>query len=213
MSFYADAYKSPWPKYTVSSPSVGNEFLFQADYTPQKSLAMFLRLKCSDRQVNVSNDISPVKLIVDRTKFSVKYQLLFKSGNWKFKNVNEINQITIGKSRSTYGFLAYQDVSYDFRKIPLSFNLRYLFFDAVDFENAFYTYESDVLYAFSIPMFYGKGNRYYFNLKYELSRHYSVWFKISQIAYADDRTAISSGNEEITGNRKTEFRFLLRMSY
>ncbi|MFT3752218.1 MAG: hypothetical protein QM800_04855 [Paludibacter sp.] len=118
-----------------------------------------------------------------------------------------------GDADWTYGVIASQDVSYAFQTIPLKIDFRYQFFDAVDYENRFYSYEKDVLYAFSIPMYFGLGTRYYLNLKYELNRNLSFWFKMAQTIYADDRESLSSGNETIQGNRKTDVRLLLKWEF
>jgi len=139
--------------------------------------------------------------------------LTYSYGNFSFKNVLEGNLSRQGNTDWTYGVMALQDVSYDFRTIPLQANFRYQFFDAVNYENRFYSYESDVLYAFSIPMYFGMGNRYYLNLKYELNRDLSLWFKIAQTVYADDRESLSGGNEAVDGNRKTDVRFLLKYDF
>ena len=112
-----------------------------------------------------------------------------------------------------YGATALQDLSYAFTQFPLKLDVRYQFFDAVDYDNRFYTYEKDVLYAFSIPMYYGKGSRFYLNLKYDLTSKMSLWCKYAQTVYADDRESISSGNEEIKGNRKSDVRFMLRWEF
>jgi len=113
----------------------------------------------------------------------------------------------------TYGLTAYQDLTYEFSSLPLKLDFRYQFFDAVAYENRLYAYEKDVLYAFSIPMYYGVGSRYYLNLKYELNRQFSFWFKIAQTVYADDREEIGSGNEKIFGNKITDVKFLLRCNF
>ncbi|HZK69069.1 MAG TPA: hypothetical protein VFC36_05675, partial [Paludibacter sp.] len=113
----------------------------------------------------------------------------------------------------TYGIIASQDISYNFKTFPLKVDFRYQFFDAVNYENRFYSYEKDVLYAFSIPMYFGLGNRYYLNFQYELNKQLSIWFKIAQTVYADDRESLSSGNETILGNRKTDVRFLLKWEF
>jgi hypothetical protein len=62
-------------------------------------------------------------------------------------------------------------------------------------------------------MFYGLGSRYYFNLKYNLNNHLSIWFKFAQTIYGDGRRTIGSGNDEIAGNRKSDIRFLLRYKF
>jgi hypothetical protein len=62
-------------------------------------------------------------------------------------------------------------------------------------------------------MYYGIGSRYYLNLKYELNRQFTLWFKIAQTVYADDREEIGSGNEKILGNKITDVKFLLRFNF
>jgi len=118
-----------------------------------------------------------------------------------------------GSTDWTYGLMAIQDLSYDFTPLLLKIDFRVQFFDAVNYENRFYSYERDVLYAFSIPMYYGMGSRYYLNMHYDLNKNISFWFKIAQTVYADDRESVSSGNESISGNRKTDIRFLMKWKF
>jgi hypothetical protein len=62
-------------------------------------------------------------------------------------------------------------------------------------------------------MYFGLGNRYYLNLQYDLNKQLSLWFKIAQTVYADDRESLSSGNETISGNRKTDVRLLVKWEF
>ncbi|MFM2291455.1 MAG: hypothetical protein RIS29_1268 [Bacteroidota bacterium] len=214
MAAYADSYRFPWPKYGVDAPSLGNDYLFQADFTPKRNLAMFWRLRYKMYQNNLSGSEATMPVIIPHKKASLRYQLSYTSGNFSFKNVLEGNLVDkSGTNNWTYGIIAAQDVSYSFEKIPLQIDFRYQFFDATDYENRFYSYEKDVLYAFSIPMYYGQGSRCYLNLQYDLTKKITLWFKIAQTIYADDRESLSSGNEAISGNRKTDVRFLLRWKF
>ena len=113
----------------------------------------------------------------------------------------------------TFGKMALQDIGYEFEKIPLEVDIRLQFFDASDYDNRTYTYEKDVLYAFSIPMNYGTGNRYYLLMNYKFGRNFSVWLKLAQTVYSDDRALIGSGNETINGRRKTDLRFMVRYKF
>jgi hypothetical protein len=92
----------------------------------------------------------------------------------------------------------------------LTINLRLQAFDAVNYNNRVYAYEQDILYAFSIPMFYGIGTRYYINLKYQLSKHLALWMKIAQTCYSDGREYIGSGNETVKGNRDTDIKMMMK---
>jgi len=152
-------------------------------------------------------------VVVPIQKTSLRYNLVYLMNNFSFKNILEGNLSRQGGAGWTYGFMALQDVSYDVPSFPLKINFRYQVFDAVDYENRFYSYERDVPFAFSIPVFYGLGSRYYLNLIYKMNKQFSVWFKIGQTVYADDRETLSSGNETITGNRKTDLRLLVKWEF
>ena len=210
---YADSYRFPWPKYGIDAPSVGKDYLLQADFAAKRNVAMYWRFKFEEKQTNLSNSSSVMPVIVPLKKVSARYQLTYSYGNFSFKNVLDGNLVRKADSIWTYGVIASQDVSYVFHSFPLKIDFRYQFFDAVNYENRLYSYEKDVLYAFSIPMYYGLGSRYYLNLQYDLNKNLSLWFKIAQTVYADDRESLSSGNETISGNRKTDVRLMLKWEF
>jgi hypothetical protein len=213
ISAYADSYRFPWPKYGIDMPSVGADYLLQADYAAKRNIAMFWRFKYEEKQSNLSQTEFVMPIVVPLQKVSLRYSLTYSIGDFSFKNVLEGNLVRQSNKPWTYGIIASQDISYDFKTFPLKVDFRYQFFDAVNYENRFYSYEKDVLYAFSIPMYFGLGNRYYLNFQYELNKRLSIWFKIAQTVYADDRESLSSGNETILGNRKTDVRFLLKWEF
>ena len=210
---YADSYRFPWPKYGIDAPSIGKDYLFQIDFATQRNIAMFWRFKYEEKQSNFSGTGAIMPVIAPIQKTSLRYNLTYSFGNFSFKNVLEGNLARQADAPWTYGIIASQDVSYAFSTIPLKIDLRYQFFDALNYENRFYSFEKDVLYAFSIPMYFGLGSRYYLNLQYDLSKRLSLWFKIAQTVYADERESMSSGNETILGNRKTDMRFLLKWDF
>ena len=210
---YADSYLFPWPKYGIDAPSVGKDYLFQADFAAKKNISMYWRFKYEEKQTNLSTTGAVMPVVVPIQKTSLRYNLVYLMNNFSFKNILEGNLSRQGGAGWTYGFMALQDVSYDVPSFPLKINFRYQVFDAVDYENRFYSYERDVPFAFSIPVFYGLGSRYYLNLIYKMNKQFSVWFKIGQTVYADDRETLSSGNETITGNRKTDLRLLVKWEF
>ncbi|MDQ3552116.1 MAG: helix-hairpin-helix domain-containing protein, partial [Bacteroidota bacterium] len=77
------------------------------------------------------------------------------------------------------------------------------------YNSRIYAYESDVLYSYSIPPFYDKGFRYYFNINYDLSRSFSCWLRWSQTIY-ENRKSIGSGLDEIVGNKRSDIKLQLR---
>ncbi len=91
----------------------------------------------------------------------------------------------------------------------LSTNLRLQYFETDDYNSRIYAYENDVLYSFSIPAFFDKGVRYYFNVNYDLNRKLSLWVRFAQIIY-EEKTIIGSGLDEIESNRRTQLKLQLR---
>lgn len=210
---YVDSYRFPWPKYEIDAPSLGKDYLFQADFTVKRNISMFWRLKYEEKQTDLSNVGSVMPVVVPIQNASLRYNMTYSSGKFNFKNILEGNLSRQNMADWTYGIMASQDVSYNFQSFPLKINFRYQFFDAVNYDNRFYSYEKDVLYAFSIPMSYGLGSRYYMNLQYDLNKKLSFWFKIAQTVYADDRESVSNGNETIKGNRTTDVRLLVKWGF
>lgn len=107
-------------------------------------------------------------------KLSMRYSLSYNFGNFSFKNCWEGNLVRKADAPWTYGVIASQDVSYDFKTIPLKVDFRYQFFRRFKIRKSRMFIRKDVLYAFSIPMYFGLGNRYYLNLKYELNKQLSA---------------------------------------
>jgi hypothetical protein len=213
LSAYFDSYLFPWLKYTVDAPSQGNDCFLQIDYNYNRNTNMFLRLKSEQKDVNMSSETDIVSHILKQQKYAARYQINYKIEGFTFRNQIETLFTKSNGNAFTHGVSMFQDMSYSFTDIALQVDVRYQFFDAVDYDNRFYSYEKDVLYAFSIPMYYGVGSRYYLNLKYEFNRNIALWFKLAQTRYADDRETIGSGNDEIQGNKKTDVRFLLKWNF
>ena len=104
--------------------------------------------------------------------------------------------------------MVYQDVLWRPVRLPVDITFRYALFSTDSYDSRIYTYENDVLYAFSIPSYYGRGQRVYLMLKYEWKNYLDIWFRIGRTTYSDRQT-IGSGADEIQGNHKTEVKVQL----
>ena len=90
--------------------------------------------------------------------------------------------------------------------------MRFAVFDTDSYNARIYAYESDILYAFSIPAYYSKGTRTYFNLKYTVGKFMDIWLRYSQ-SYYSDLDVISSGLNQINGNTKSEIKIQVRIKF
>ena len=97
-----------------------------------------------------------------------------------------------GSGLGPYGYTVYQDLAYDFaqsglsvrgKPLPLSLRLRVQWFDAREWDNRIYTYEHDVLYAFSIPAVYGLGGRAYVCLRWQAMENLALYLRVSETLY------------------------------
>lgn len=212
-SAYADGFRFMFPKYGTDAPSDGFDYLLQADFSTTRTVSMYWRLKWERKSSNLSDANTNLATIAPVDKASIRYYLTYGDNRLTFKNIIEGNLAAKATGKPTFGIMALQDISYRFANVPFTIDLRFQVFDAPAYDNRFYSYEKDILYAFSIPMYYGRGARYYLNMKYELSEQLCFWFKAGQTVYADGRETIGTSYEAIEGNRTTTMRFLMRWKF
>ncbi len=101
--------------------------------------------------------------------------------------------------------MIYQDILYRPNNFKLEASFRFCLFDTEGFNSRIYTYENDVLYAFSVPSFFDIGQRYYLMIRYKALKQLDFWVRFSRTTYQNRRT-IGSGADEIEGNKKTEIK-------
>ena len=77
-------------------------------------------------------------------------------------------------------------------------------------ENRFYVYERDVPYASYTPALYGIGNRWYVNLDYQITSRLTLYVRVAQTYYTDNRLQFGTGAETIQGHHRTDFRLHLQ---
>ena len=83
--------------------------------------------------------------------------------------------------------------------------MRLQYFETEGYDSRLYAFENDVLYSYSIPVFYDKGYRYYVNFDYAVNKKLSIWLRWAQTIYSD-KAVIGSGLDEIVGNKRTEIK-------
>jgi len=86
------------------------------------------------------------------------------------------------------------------------------FFNTPHWNLRIYAYERDVLYGYSVPVLYGKGVRWYFNMHAELFRGVDLWLKFSRFKYLD-REKTGEGLDQMPGPSSTELKAELRIRF
>ena len=146
--------------------------------------------------------------------YSTRAQFDWAQGSWSLRTTAEANLTTNPLTpQLTYGFTLYQDIAFDLtpytvHHTPLSFRFRLQGFDAREWANRIYTYEHDVLYAYSIPAVYGLGGRAYLCLRWQIIPQLALYFRASETVYA--RKWAAAHSRPLT---RTDLHLLLRATF
>ncbi len=214
LSVYFDSYEFPYLKSRTNSPSKGTDYFIQTDYSPGRQVNMYLRFKNETKQINdnSSEDVE-INPLIDQTNMKLRYHISYRiSDQILLKNRIEYAKYKKEKSEKEIGYVIYQDVNYNFKKQPVNLSFRYAIFDTDTYNPRIYAYESDVLYAFSIPAYYYKGTRNYLTLKYNVMQGMDIWFRVAQ-TYFSNRDHHGSGLTEIDGRTKTDVKVQVRYKF
>ena len=201
---YADLYSFPWLRFRVDAPSTGDDYLLQLTYKPNRQTEIYSRYRSERKAINYNPLEFALNPVVMKPKQSWRTQLTYKlSTAVTFRSRVELLWYDRKGDAPEQGFLTYADIIYKPSLKPWSGNIRLQYFETDSYNSRMYAYENDVLYSFSIPVFYDKGYRYYLNLNYDLTRKWSFWLRLAQSMYPG-KTSLGSGLDEIKGNHKTE---------
>ena len=204
---YVDIYRFPWLKFRVNAPSTGSDYVGQLTYKPNKLFEIYSRFKSEKKAINYNPEDLTLGPVIPQPRQNWRTQISYKfSSNFTFRSRVETVWFDKKGKATEKGFLMYADLLYAKPLKPLSGNIRLQYFETDGYNSRLYAYENDVLYSFSIPVFYGKGYRYYLNINYDLTRKFTIWARVSQYLYPQQVTT-GSGLDEINKNHKTEVKF------
>ncbi len=210
LNAYVDLFRFPWMKYLVDAPSTGHEIMIQPNYKPNKQLEIYVRYREQLRQKN-SRDAFAVTPIEDVIQRNYRFNLSYAISEF-FTIKSRIEYVTINRKSNTpeQGLILTQDILFKPKKLPFDLALRYALFDTDSYDTRIYSYENNALYVFAVPAYYYQGSRAYAMIRYSFLRKCDLWVRYGVFLY-DNRTTISSGAEEIKGNRKTDITVQLRI--
>ncbi len=210
-SGYVDIFNFPWLKWSTNAPSNGWEYLLQADFNPDEKIGMYWRVRKKQKQINLDDALSIARQS-DCQKLWIRYQVAYRAGSsLEFRNRVE----WVGYKTETgreQGYLIYQDVLYRPQAFPLDLSFRFALFETDSYDTRLYAYENDVLYAFSIPPYFGRGTKIYLMAHTELMNHVDIWIRLARTGY-DDREEVGSGLDAIHGSHKTELKIQVRLKF
>ena len=213
LSTYGDLFYFPWKKYQLSKNGTkGFDGVVQLSYSPGYQLDMFIRYRYKNKHKDFTPDDGEkvtLPYIQQKWKYQLNYspisELMLKTTVDYVRNGHQNKEVS-------QGILLGQSIGYRFHKIPLQLDAGGAWFSTDDYASRISMYEKGLLYSFSIPSFYGKGERFTFNARYEWGKHIILQAKYALTHYRD-REVISSGLEEIKGSMKSDLYMQVRLKF
>lgn len=213
LTAYIDFFYFPWKKYQMTKNGTrGIDGVIQLDYSPTHELDMFIRY----RYKNKFKDYNPAegdKITVPYIQQKGRYQLTYSPNDeLVLKTTADVVYNAYQHKDPSKGFLIKQSIGYKFPKLPLQLDASVAWFKTDDYASRITVYEKSLLYSFSMPSFYGEGERFSFNTRYELNKQIVLQGKYACTHYRD-REVISSGLEQIEGNLKSDLYFQVQFKF
>lgn len=198
-SAYADFFRFPWIKFDTSSPTEGKEWMIQTDYTSGKTMAFYIRYRQKQREKSKQQRL--------------RYQLLVNaSESLQLKTSLDGTLFNVENNRSK-GFMIAQSIGWRPVSELFQSDMYVAYFRTDDYYSRITSYEKNILYAFNMPSFYGRGVRAALSLRWNCF-HNRLSFSVK---YANtwyfDRDKIGTDSEEIAGKRKSDLYALVRWKF
>ena len=209
LNTYFDLWHHPWATFSASLPSTGNEWLMRLTYSIHKKMEAYAQLKNERKDEDVRAPEVHSRGTATRQNMQFRLHLSYKlSKNLEWRNRLDAGFSDFDGTKET-GAAFYQDIIFSSITYPLSFSLRAAIFDTESYNIRFYEYENDILSTFSIPAYYGRGTRFYLNLRYRGIRHLTLEARYARFYFPSQKT-VGSGLDEIPGNTKSEVKVQAR---
>lgn len=203
---YADFFKFPWLKYRTDAPTAGNVYMVQLTYKPNKEVQFLMRYKNQVKPLNYNPENLTLNPVVGKAKQNLRVQYSMKIGS-TFTSRSRVEMCWYDKKgeAAESGFMIYTDLICKPLMKRYSGNVRLLYFETQGYNSRIYAFENDVLYSYSIPVFFDKGYRYYANVNYDLGKKIAFWMRFSQTVYPE-KNYYGTGLDKVNSSTKSELR-------
>jgi hypothetical protein len=209
---YSEHMTYPWLTTRNINVFRGQEHALSLFFIPGDQSRMQLRYKFKNGIIKSSENITWLDEMLHQHRHQLRLQINHEvSPGVSIKcQLEHMLVVNDGPESKSKGSLLLLDVFYHPPEVPVKLSLRYAIFNTDDYNSRLYAYEHDVLYASSMPAYYGKGFRTYFLLSYKATQWIQFWLRFSLTNFTD-RHIISSGTEKVRGNKLPEIKIQMRL--
>lgn len=215
LSAYVDQYRFDAPRTGIDQSSQGFDVLglMEVEFNPRLNGYLLIRSETKDDTFSEFNDRGvEEEFIGEQRRSSIRTQVEYQlSRNVRLRTRIELVESQGANEDKEYGMLLYQDLRLEPSR-KLQIDARVTVFDTDSFDSRVFQFENDLLYVLSNTALSGEGQRAYFVIKYEPLDFLDIWFKYS-VSVFENVNFISSGLNEIEGNRNSDFGIQARLKF
>lgn len=212
----ADFFYFPHEKYLIYGPSRGKEFraMLSKPFRQVDGLTINLRYRYKDKGRNVipTTLVDGAYQLEQTYRHQIQGDIEYRKGSWRLVSRVAYACYYGDKTMASSGFLFYQDLMYEPKRVPLTLAARVAWFDVDDYEARLYTVESDFIYQYNSNVYQNEGYRGYLVVRYDISKNWNIGFKYGVTIYSD-RDTFGSGNDLIDANHRQQWRIQLRWKW
>jgi DNA uptake protein ComE-like DNA-binding protein len=208
---YFDQFRAPWLRFNVPRPSSGWEARAVLEYEPRPWLSTYLQVRAQGQDEGTEYSgpgARRLEGVREERRYSARWHTEYSfSEAFTVRTRIEMSRKATPTATADGFFL-----SQGLRWTPhpsVQLDARMAFFDTDSFAARIYAYEHDLLYSFSVPVFFDRGRRSYILAQYEPFPSLTLEAKYGMTSY-DNRSTVGSGLNQIDGSRRREIRVQVR---
>lgn len=211
LAAYFDQYRVPWIGFNTLRPATGWEARTVLTHEPRPWLSTYLQFRAQEQEVGTEHTgpgNRTLESIHAERRYSARWHMEYSfSDALTLRSRIQLSHHATPKSTATGVFLS-QGLRWS--PVPsLHLDGRLAFFDTEGFSARIYAYEHDLLYSFSVPVFFDQGRRSYITAAYEPVPSLTLEAKYGTTSYAN-RTTIGSGLNRVQGSTRRSFGIQVR---
>ena len=203
ISMFGDVVRFPTPKYNVQEPSSALDLYALGTYSFSQDNFFEVRYKFKRKYKNAKypDEETTTVLPYQTNKLRLRYLNTLKNGGY-FRTTVDFANYQLLYFPHEFGYMISQNFGHRGNK-RFHGDGFFGYFNSDTYNARLYSYERNILSTFYMPSFYGKGFRATLSLRWNLLNNLSFSVKVSQTRYFN-RDVISSGTEQINGNKRSD---------
>jgi len=213
LNAYYDQFSFPWLRYQVNAPSDGYEVMGQVTWTPSKTVQLYAKARRQVKETNGTMEVAGITPLVPEDQVNYRFNASYKVSNGvTLRTRVETVKYKLGDMPQENGFLIYEDIVHRPLHGRVELTGRVAIYSTDSYNSRIYAFESDIPGVFSLPPIYGTGMLWYAMIRYSPARHLDLWVRYGSKVF-DGQTSISSGLQEIAGDRDNDLKLAARYTF